>query len=122
MVDPKPVPLILASTACSKKDFLHGIAQLFNHGRMLLRHCSTKQEFVKQRLVASTIALRKAGKFSLAGISHPSRAKVPSLTLRYLLRYLKDPAQTDDPTLVTVDSFCGARTASPPFEMNRSLP
>ncbi|KAI5638811.1 hypothetical protein M9H77_00561 [Catharanthus roseus] len=25
---------ILASTACSKKDFLHGIAQLFNHGRV----------------------------------------------------------------------------------------
>lgn len=39
-------------------------------------------------------------------------AKVPSLTLRYLLRYLKDPAQTD-PTLVSVDSFCGARTATP---------
>lgn len=37
---------------------------------------------------------------------------VPSLTLRYLLRYLKDPAQTD-PTLVSVDSFCGARTATP---------
>ncbi|KAI5669079.1 hypothetical protein M9H77_18932 [Catharanthus roseus] len=113
MVDPKPVPLILASTACSKKDFLHGIVQLFNHGRILLRHCSTKQEFVKQRLVASTIALRKE--------RNKKRVKVTSLTLRYLMRYLKDLAQTDDPTLVTVDNFCGARTASPPFEMNQSL-
>ncbi|KAI5673350.1 hypothetical protein M9H77_13714 [Catharanthus roseus] len=25
---------ILASTACSKKDFLHSIAELFNHGRV----------------------------------------------------------------------------------------